>query len=307
MGFTGSNRSNFTGRRQFLKSLLGVGGMLEAQPASAQRQGGAAFYWTDLHTGQIGFPTGTDVKSGNPGSLMKVVAAAAIRDRNILPANQTLECSGRIVLHKRTYTCQNAHGVVTLTEALAYSCNVFFAQAAEHLNPALFLDYAARFGLKDQVAGFASGPFPDKPVSDVQSYVLGLAPDLKPQALQLLRMAALVATHGSLPFLHSAEEPDPQGKPFKIELQAPAWSVLNQGMQLACRQGTAKKLDPANRLHIAAKTGTAPHGKTFQSWLVGYFPYDAPRYAFCARAYEGTSQDAAVPLAQKYLLSTEWP
>ncbi len=307
MSFTGSNRSNSTGRRQFLKSLLGVGSVLEASPVSAQRQTGGAFYWADLRTGQIGFPTGTSVKSGLPGSLMKVVAAAVLRERHILPANQTYECNGRIVLHKRTYTCQVAHGPMSLTEALAFSCNVFFAQAADLLTPQLFLDCAARFGLKEQVAGFPSGPAPLKPEHDAQSYVLGLAPDLQPQGLQLLRMAALVATHGLVPHLHSAEQPDPEGKPFKLELDDSAWSVLSQGMQLASREGTAKGLDPSNRLRVAAKTGTAPHGKTFQSWIVGYFPYDSPRYAFCARAYEGTSQDAAVPLAQKYLLSREWP
>jgi len=307
MGLTGSNRSNFTGRRQFLKSLLGVGSVLETQPVSAERQVSGDFYWVDLRTGQIGFPTGTAVKAGLPGSLMKVVAAAVIRDRNILPANHTLECSGRIVLHKRSYTCQVAHGAISLTEAIAYSCNVFFAQAAEVIDPAQFLEYAERFGLTDPVAGFASGPAPTRVQHDAQSYVLGLAPDLKPQGLQLLRMAALVATHGSLPFLHSAEEPNPHGQPFNMQLSPPAFAVLNQGMQLACREGTAKNLDPTNRLRLAAKTGTAPHGNTFQSWIVGYFPYDAPRYAFCARAYQGTSQDAAVPLAQKFLFSTEWP
>jgi cell division protein FtsI/penicillin-binding protein 2 len=83
--------------------------------------------------------------------------------------------------------------------------------------------------------------------------------------------------------------------------------MLQQGMQLAVRLGTAKQLDVENRMRIAAKTGTTPHGKTFQSWITGYFPYDKPRHAFVLRSSVGTSQDQAVPLAHKFLFATQWP
>ncbi|HEY9868905.1 MAG TPA: penicillin-binding transpeptidase domain-containing protein [Candidatus Obscuribacterales bacterium] len=309
MGSTGSNPSNFTGRRQFLKSLLGVSGVVEASRAEARAESQPAgyFYWADLKAGQVGFPAGTSVEPGSAGSVLKLVSAAAMRDKNVFPANQTFECTGTIALNKKTYSCQVAHGRLTLTQAIAHSCNVFFAQAAERVSAETVLDYARRFGLEAPVAGYPSGPFPERASAEAQSYVLGLCQDLRPQGLQILRMVALIATRGSVPYLHSAESPDPDGQPFRIELSAATWSVLGQGMHLACREGTARDLDPSDRLRIAAKTGTAPYGKTFQSWVAGYFPYDAPRYAFCARALHGTSQEKAVPLARKYLFSTEWP
>src|SRR5205823_10277069 len=115
--------------------------------------------------------------------------------------------------------------------------------------------------------------------SDSTPYALGLAEDLQLNALQILQLAALVAKRGELVKLHSQEEEGGPVVPLKRELSAATWDVLQQGMQLACSVGTAKQLDPENKLRIAAKTGTTPHGNSFQSWVTGYFPFDKPRHA----------------------------
>jgi cell division protein FtsI/penicillin-binding protein 2 len=107
--------------------------------------------------------------------------------------------------------------------------------------------------------------------------------------------------------MHSAERPNPNGIPFELNLSEACWKVLKQGMQVASRQGTGKKLDPENKLKVAIKTGTTPHGTSFQSWVTGFFPWDDPRYAFVLRAPSGTSQDEAVPQAHTFLFSVEWP
>ena len=287
--------------------MIGLPGVLESVPAESRPLSAGAFYWCDLRTGQIGFPTGLAVKIGLPGSLMKLVAAAALKEEGLLPSNQTFDCPGSLVVRRKRYTCQKAHGRLDLVQAIGHSCNLFFAQAAEALSPALFIAYARRFGLDKPVAGYDSGPFPASAHTDSRSYVLGLAEDLKPTALQILQLSALIATRGTPPFLHSAEAPQPSAQPIRLDLAQPTWATLDQGMQLACRQGTARQLDPENRLKLAAKTGTAPYGKTFQSWITGYFPCDLPRHAFCARAFEGTSQDKAVPLARQFLFATDWP
>jgi cell division protein FtsI/penicillin-binding protein 2 len=83
--------------------------------------------------------------------------------------------------------------------------------------------------------------------------------------------------------------------------------ILQQGMRICGREGTAKSLDIEDKLKGAFKTGTSPHGKAWQSWIVGYFPYHQPRYAFALRSSAGTSIEAAVPEAHKFLLAHEWP
>src|SRR5262245_50095520 len=82
-----THANNSTGRRQFLKSLFGLGTVIETKAANASPAIAGTFVWADLRTGQVGFPTGTSIRPGLPGSLMKLVAAAAIREENLLPAN----------------------------------------------------------------------------------------------------------------------------------------------------------------------------------------------------------------------------
>ena len=199
------------------------------------------------------------------------------------------------------------HGHVDLTHAIAKSCNVFFITACEKLTSKTFLEYAQKFGLDLPVAGRPSGPFPVEGHAPSFMYALGLVPDCKPNALQLLRLAAIVATTGDVPYLHSAEEAA-EGDRFRLQLKESTWHRLQQGMELCLREGgTAAKLDPENKMHIAAKTGTSPDGNKFQSWIIGYFPTDNPKHAFCLNSLAGNSQEAAVPQAHKFLFATTWP
>lgn len=302
--------SNSIGRRRFLKSIFGLGAMIDesvdAKTPEAPPHLAPVFIWADLKTGQIGFPTGLNLGGGMPGSTMKLVAAAALHEEALISPNQIYECSGHITLHKETFNCLHAHGRVNLTHAIAKSCNVFFVQAAEKLHTTTFLEYAKKFGLDKPVAGRKSGSFPAKANGPSYRYVLGLAEDMQPNALQILRISAIVATMGDVPFLHSAED-SADGNKFRLELSEGTWHRLQQGMQLACTEGTAQKLDSENKLHIAAKTGTAPRGTKFTSWVTGYFPINDPKHAFVLNTTAGTSQDAAVPQAHKFLFATTWP
>jgi cell division protein FtsI/penicillin-binding protein 2 len=278
----------------------------EAKAPEVIPRSAPVFIWTDLKTGQVGFPSGLNLGSGMPGSTMKLVAAAALHEEALLSPNQIYECPGHITLHKETFNCLHAHGRVNLTHAIAKSCNVFFVLASEKLHTSIFLDYARKFGLDQSVAGRHSGAFPSKANGPSYRYVLGLAEDMQPNALQILRMSAIIATKGDAPFLHSAED-SAEGERFHLQLSDGTWHRLQQGMELACTEGTAQKLDPENKLHVAAKTGTAPRGKKFSSWITGYFPTDAPKHAFVLNSTAGTSQEAAVPQVHKFLFATTWP
>jgi penicillin-binding protein 2 len=59
-------------------------------------------------------------------------------------------------------------------------------------------------------------------------------------------------------------------------------NVIKEGMQRAVLSGIAKGLN-IPQVTIGAKTGTAELGSTkklVNSWIVGFFPYDKPKYAF---------------------------
>jgi len=298
---------NSIGRRRFLKSILGLKVAEKAIAPATAKPAAPKFFWADLKTGQVGFPTGLALGSGMPGSVMKLVAAAALAECGLVNPNHTIDCMGHITRNHETFHCQHPHGHVDLTHAIAKSCSVFFVTACEKLTSKTFLEYAQKFGLDAAVAGRPSGPFPEQAHMPSYVYALGLSPDMQPNALQLLRLAAIVATTGDVPYLHSAEEAA-EGDRFSLQLKEATWHRLQQGMQLCCNDGgTAAMLDPEHKMHIAAKTGTVPDGNKFQSWIVGYFPYDNPKHAFCLNSLLGTSHEAAVPQAHKFLFATTWP
>jgi cell division protein FtsI/penicillin-binding protein 2 len=311
-------RPGSIGRRRFLKSMFGLGGAApgslaiekaQAEPTVAKASG--RFFWADLKNGNIGFPSGLLVPSSCPGSVMKLVTAACILEEGIFNPNETEECTGSVQVGPDSFHCRVAHGKVTLEDAIAMSCNVFFAKATRHAGPASIIQYARIFGLDAPVAGFKCGAFPTRPSHAAPIYALGLSDDMKPNALQLLRLAAIFATAGQVPPLRNAAMPaddgDAGGRPFSVKLRDTTFRRIAKGMIMAAADGTASGIDPDNKLKIAAKTGTVPHGKKFESWVIGYFPHDNPKHAFCQYAPSGTSHDSAVPRAKEMLLSVDWP
>lgn len=308
-------------RRGFMRSIFGLG--LSTSTSSSVSEASAAtkskptFLWCDLKNGNVGFPSGFNVPVERPGSLMKLVAMAALIDDGNFNTNLEYECTGTFKLpgsgnrSSLTVHCQYVHGRLDIVRALALSCNCFFAQATKQLTARGFLAKARALGLASPVAGKPGGQFPaDANTGPSLPYVLGLAEDFKPSCLQLMRLAALIGVgpHGQLPVLHSAENLQlvEKEKPLKVGLTERSHELIARGMRMCATEGTAKKLDPKDKLHVAAKTGTTPHGARFQSHIIGFFPYDKPRNAFCLFAPAGTSQDSAVPSAREILLSTTW-
>lgn len=299
-------------RRRFLQSLFGMTAVGEtstsdAEAKGATQRGAINFFWANVRNGQVAFPTGMTVPNGQPGSLMKLVTAAALLESGLYVGDRKVECRGVIEFQKHSYKCLYPHGHVDLVKAIGMSCNVFFATLAQELSPNAIVDYARRFGLDEPVAGFGGDHLPAHPSAEPAQYALGLAPDFQVNALQIVRVVTLIALNGKSPPLHNAAEDAAAQTAFTTDLQASTWQTLQQGMRLAAREGTAHKLDAQDTLKIAAKTGTVPHGNSFYSWVAGYFPYDQPRYAFCLRAASGTSQDRAIPEAHRFLVGCPWP
>ena len=89
-----------------------------------------------------------------PGSVFKLITASAGLDSGIMTAEQTFYCSGAFTVNEgsqlweHTYHCANnaAHGLLDMAGALNHSCNLWFIQAAQTLQPTVFYDYIQAFG-----------------------------------------------------------------------------------------------------------------------------------------------------------------
>lgn len=305
---------NSINRRGFLRSIFTLGSLQTA--SSVEAKATPSFFWCDLVNGNVGFPTGLAVPAERPGSIAKLIAVICLVEDGF-NTNHKYECTGTYrapgAAPNDAVHCQIVHGQIDLVRAIGFSCNCFFAQATARLTARAYLKKAKQLGLASPVAGRRSGLFPSHE-GDISGsslpYVMGLAPDFKPNCLQLARLAAMIALgpEHKLPVLHSSENLDivEREKPLTIAISASAHKFVTEGMRLAVTEGTAHKIDPQDKLKIAAKTGTVPHGNKFQSQVIGFFPFDKPRNAFCLFTPSGTSQDSAIPAARDILHSTTW-
>ena len=92
-----------------------------------------------------------------PGSIFKIVVAAAALDSGKVKLNQKFHCPGYIRVGEQLFHCQHGpHGVVSLAEAFAYSCNAAFIELAMDLGREKIYAYATALGL-GQATGIPLG------------------------------------------------------------------------------------------------------------------------------------------------------
>jgi cell division protein FtsI/penicillin-binding protein 2 len=90
------------------------------------------------------------LKRYTPGSIFKIVVAAAALEQEIVTPNQRFQCNG--VLEGTDFHCwkKEGHGSITFEEGFAQSCNIVFGQVAQQLGPDMIEEYASKLGLLDQ-------------------------------------------------------------------------------------------------------------------------------------------------------------
>ena len=83
-----------------------------------------------------------------PGSIFKLVTAAAALETIPDIQQQTFTCEGEMVYHEASgdkVTCLGVHGEISFQQALTYSCNCAFAQIADQLGGETLQKYAQQF------------------------------------------------------------------------------------------------------------------------------------------------------------------
>lgn len=91
-----------------------------------------------------------------PGSIFKVVTTAAALECVPGIQEESFLCTGTMEFGEgeniATVTCENAHGTVSLKNALAKSCNCAFAQIAAKIGRDNMIKYVKKFGVVDSLA-----------------------------------------------------------------------------------------------------------------------------------------------------------
>lgn len=87
-----------------------------------------------------------------PGSIFKIVTLAAALESIPDAQSLTFECAGSLPVGNGQVTCEAPHGVQTLKEAFANSCNCAFGQLTLQLGKDTMNRYIQQFGLMEAVS-----------------------------------------------------------------------------------------------------------------------------------------------------------
>ncbi|KKU59480.1 MAG: Penicillin-binding protein [Parcubacteria group bacterium GW2011_GWA2_47_12] len=252
-----------------------------------------------------------------PGSIVKPLLAAAALEENVISPEKKILSTGSISIpnpydptRTSVFNDWKAHGWVDMRDALAVSSDVYFYEIGggfeeqKGLGIARMEKYFRLFGLGEALAdpllGQTSGTIPSPAwkkitfpndqwrIGDTYNTSIGQYGMLT-TPLQMLRAIGAIANGGELlePSLIAGEAKSARRVPVSEE----NLRVAREGMRRAVTEGTAGGLY-LPFVSIAAKTGTAEVGitkKRVNSWVVGFFPSDAPRYAFIALLEKGPS------------------
>jgi peptidoglycan glycosyltransferase len=232
-----------------------------------------------------------------PGSTFKLVVAAAALSHGYTPQSR-VQGGRSFDLPESTDTIQNEGGSdcggeeITLTQALAVSCNVSFADLGLKLGDDALREQAEAFGFGADYLDdlpLAESRFPDDvnepntAISSIGQYEVASTP------LQMAMVTAGIANDGAVmepyivdtvrsPDLDILDEADPS-----VLSQAVAESVsddLTQMMVETVEEGTADEVQ-IDDVSVAGKTGTANSAEERNpyAWMVSFAPAEDAQVA----------------------------
>lgn len=269
-----------------------------------------------------------------PGSVFKLVTAAAALESGISsdrtfpdPLRQELPQTTATIGNFGGGTCNNGNPI-SLTQAMAVSCNTTFAQLGLEVGPERLVAQAEAFGLNADLPLQLPRPLASRipkeldPPQTAQS-AIGQR-DVRVTPLQMALIAAAIANGGEMRtprivaqvenvrreiIRQYRDEPlDLPGNNGGRTMSAATAGTLRDMMVAVVASGTGSRAQIPG-VAVAGKTGTAeqPSGPP-TVWFVGFAPADAPRVAVAVVVENGgdvgdeaTGGAVAAPIARAVL------
>ena len=256
-----------------------------------------------------------------PGSIVKpFLGYGALVEGVISPFKQILS-NGSISIpnpyfpEKRSiFKDHGSFGYVDMKKAIAISSDVYFYEIGggfegqKGLGIANIDKYADIFGISDKtgvdIGAEKEGIIPTPEwktktfkgdmwrVGDTYNTAIGQY-GFQVTPISMARAVAGIASMGTIPTPHIRKEDKTFESQIKtIDIDKDKMKVIHEGMRMAVTEGTATALNLTN-VKVAAKSGTAQIGfgnTNTNSWIVGFFPYENPKYSFAILMERGPKE-----------------
>ena len=238
----------------------------------------------------------------HPGSIFKILIAAAALEEDIADIHREFTCTGLLELNEGQVRCSHFHPEenVNLTEAFAYSCNTVFIKLGLELGAATLEEYASRMGLGkncglplNEKEGFIPGE--EQIINEAGMANTALGQEMvEVTPLQVARMMAVIARGGEMIMPRIVDRTtDNQGRvvenfPPETGRRVLSDSTVNKLKYLlhaVTESGTGR--NAANpEFMVGGKTGTAQSGRStsedpeeeiYYHWFAGLSPLENTR------------------------------
>jgi penicillin-binding protein 2 len=254
-----------------------------------------------------------------PGSTWKLAIAAMALKRGIVTmhSRMPIPCRGGLQYGDRYFRCWNAagHGSLTLEQAIAQSCDVYFYQLGMKLGVTSLLEDGNEWGFRARTGvdlpGEATPLFPSgteyydrvygpRRWTSAVSLNLAIGQGENSQTLiDMVRLYQMLASDGrSRPpyMVKPAVEPA-----YDLDLSSEQLDGLRQAMINVVERGTGRGAR-IGELRIAGKTGTAQNSQgPDHGWFIGFAPADQPKIVVGAVIEFARHGTAVAPLVARVI------
>lgn len=250
-----------------------------------------------------------------PGSIFKIIVAAAALEKGVVDENSMFTCKGYEEINGIRINCskEEGHGEIRFRDAFAKSCNSAFIQLGMQTGGDQILEMARAFGMGERAFhGWIEekyGLLPGR--EDIQGAGIGNLSIGQGKLLitpaQAARVTAIIAA-GGMDYGLSLIRGTTEGGAIKYVKKEPAKRVIKKETAVLIKEmmvdtvqyGTANNLSISG-ITVAGKTGSAEasrHGEmVVHGWFTGFFPAEEPKYVITVFVESGGSgRGSAVPL-----------
>ncbi len=247
----------------------------------------------------------------SPGSIVKPFLGYGALVENVISPLKVILSNGSISIpnpyfpeKKSVFKDHGVFGYVDMRKAIAVSSDVYFYEIGGGFEDQKGLGivnidkYSKLFGIGEKtginLGGEKDGTIPTPEwktktfkgdpwrVGDTYNTSIGQY-GFQVTPIQMARAVAGIANMGKMYTPHvTLADQSFESQVTTIPVDEGKMKVIHEGMRQAVTEGTCLALNLPN-IKVAAKSGTAQVGlgnTNTNSWIVGFFPYENPRYSF---------------------------